>query len=372
MEKKIKVLHVIKSLGRGGAERLLVSTIRQHNKQFQFDVVYFLPWKNQLVKDLETLGCTVTCLPSQHVFQMLLKLPALVRLIRKNQYQLMHAHLPWAGIMARMAGKITGVPLVYTEHNIFKNYKWPTRLVNGLTMNWQRMIIAVSDEVAKSLQQEVKPTVEVRTVLNCVDTTEFDRSKYTESPLKQKMSLPDHAVVVGTVAVFRPQKRLDRWLRIATALTDQFPNLYFVIVGDGLLRQELESQASPLIERKRLLFAGLTDEPERWMAGMDIYLMSSDFEGMPVALLEAMSMGCVPVVTAVGGIPAVIENNQNGFLYDGHDESKAIKQLGELVQNDDKRRQLAFNARTKIEMNHGIAHMVTQLEDVYRNLLRNG
>lgn len=365
MEKERKVLHIIKGLGRGGAERLLVSTIRQHSQQYRFDVVYFLPWKDQLVNSLTGLGCQVTCLSASNVLFMLLKLPALCKLIKSRQYDILHGHLPWSGIMARLAGKVTGVTVVYTEHNIFSKYKLLTRLFNRLTMEWQRVVIAVSQEVAEALHAEVKPTVEVCTVANGVDTQEFDPSKFSGSLLRKEFQLPPDAIIVGTVTVFRPQKRLDRWLRIASTLSEKFPSLYFVIVGDGLLREVLKGQAASLVESNRLLFAGIASAPERWLACMDIYLMSSDFEGMPVALLEAMSMGIVPVVTRVGGIPTMIKHGTEGFLYAPDDEVTAVMHISEMVNNSEQRIRTGNSARAKIELEYSISKMVVALEQVY-------
>lgn len=363
-----KVLHIIKGLGRGGAERLLVSTIRQHSAHYRFDIVYFLPWKNQLVADLEKLGCQVTCLSSGNVLVMLFRLPALVRLIKKNKYDLLHGHLPWSGILARMAGSILGVPVVYTEHNSFSKYKSITRFANKHTIEWQQKVIAVSHEVSETLQREVKPKVDVVTILNGVDTTEFDPALFLKHNLRQTLNLPADAVIVGTVAVFRPQKRLDRWIRIADALLEKFDHVHFVIVGDGLLRDDLLRQAAPWVEKKRLTFAGLSDRPEQWMACMDIYLMSSDFEGMPVALLESMSMGCVPVVSQVGGIPMVVDHGVQGFLYPPEAEHEAVEYIIQLLNHPDQRMQLAKRARIKIEAYYSVSKMVVALERVYDEL----
>lgn len=296
---------------------------------------------------------------------MLLKLPVLCWLIKKQKYDLLHGHLPWSGILARLAGKITGVPVVYTEHNNFSKYKSITRLANKFTMEWQRVVIAVSQEVADTLHKEVMPKVEVVTILNGVDTTEFDPSAFAPHQLRKDLQLPADAIVVGTVAVFRPQKRLDRWLRIASTLAEKFPNLHFVIVGNGLLREELMHQAASLIEKKRLVFAGLSATPEQWMACMDIYLMSSDFEGMPVALLESMSMSCVPVVTQVGGIPSVIDHGINGFLFSRVEEQAAVDHIVQLVNYPEQRIQLAKAARQKIKTSYSVTKMVTALEHVY-------
>lgn len=392
-----KVLHIIKGLGRGGAERLLVSTIRQHSKEYSFDVVYFLLEKKHLVSDLEALGCTVTCLPSSSIVSMIINLPALVKLIRSKNYNLLHAHLPWSGIMARVAGKITSVPVVYSEHNVFNRYNIITRIFSKLTYAWQAQVIAVSDRVATVLREEVSTKIPIRVISNGVDVEEFTKSvgkgqKSVGNPMANEggdqwtmdngqwrtekelvqfypSSLPKKNIIIGTVTALTAQKRIDRWLRIAAKVLAQRPEVYFMIVGDGVLRAELELKGKALVEAYQLRFAGQSSEPHAWLNGFDIFLMSSDFEGLPVALLEAMSMECVPVVTSVGGIPAVIEHGKNGFLYNPEDEEAAVKELLMLIGDEEKRKSIALEARKTVVERYSIVRMVAELEEVYSTIL---
>src|SRR5262245_10642750 len=104
-ESRIPILQIIKSLGRGGAETLLTETLRLHNQdRFEFHFIYFLPWKNQLVQDLQTNGGKVTCISANNNLQLMMRIPAVCRYIRKNNIKLVHSHLPWAGVLARFAG----------------------------------------------------------------------------------------------------------------------------------------------------------------------------------------------------------------------------------------------------------------------------
>ena len=202
---KVRVLHIIKSLGRGGAETLLVETLRHHDReQFEFHFIYFLPWKDQLVNELHAAGAaSVSCLKATSNMGMLLKVPSLVRYLREKKIDIVHAHLPWAGIVARMACSIAGVPLLYTEHNIQERYHWTTRWLNKMTFRWQQQVVAVSADVAKSIHKNIPTRVPVSVVLNGIDTSRFQRSHSHRIEKRQQLGIPENALVVGTIAVFR-------------------------------------------------------------------------------------------------------------------------------------------------------------------------
>src|SRR5688500_15518525 len=141
--KKIRVLHIIKSLGRGGAEMLLPETLKLHNKDdFEFSYIYFLPWKDQMVESIRANGGVVHCLSARNNFLIMLRLFSVIRIARQMDVHLIHAHLPWAGILARLVYKFTNIPVIYTEHNKQERYHFLTRMMNLFTMNWQRCVIA--------------------------------------------------------------------------------------------------------------------------------------------------------------------------------------------------------------------------------------
>src|SRR5689334_7641761 len=101
MSEKVRVLHVIKSLGRGGAEMLLPESLRLHDKEaFEFHYIYFLPWKDQMVESIVRNGGRVRCLRASNNLQLMTKVFALQKYIRDHNIQVIHAHLPWAGILA--------------------------------------------------------------------------------------------------------------------------------------------------------------------------------------------------------------------------------------------------------------------------------
>lgn len=363
---KIKVLHIIKSLGRGGAEMLLPATVHQHNKeQFEFHCIYFLPWKNQMVEALETEGVRVTCLAAKNNLQMLLQIRNVKKYIQQHGITIIHAHLPWAGVVAARAGKDAGVPIIYTEHNNVNRYHWVTRWLNKKSYYKFTKVIAVSDDAkAASIAQFKTIPCSIETIHNGVDTSFFYLQNGFKEKSKQELNLPLDKFIVSNVAVFRTQKRLDRWLQIAQHTLEQTKDVQFVLIGDGPLKEEVQQLISENQLTENVFLPGLQKDMKPWLAATDIFLMSSDWEGLPIALLEAMSMGCVPVVTDAGGIPELV-TAESGIVYEKENTQRAVAAVTSLLQERRSLEAYSLNARKRIEEHFSLKKMVGELERVY-------
>lgn len=399
---RIKILHIIKSLGRGGAEMLLPETLKLHDQEeFEFHYIYFLPWKDQMVSALQEAGGRVTCLAASNNIQLMLQMRKVQDYIQEHQIQLIHAHLPWAGFLSRFIFKKTGVPLIYTEHNKQERYHMITFWMNRLTFNWQSLGIAVSEDVAESIYKNISPKVPVQVVLNGVNTVYFKRnrsksttlslseqSSFSSVPRKQleneqlnksqavqqdndlleelrKLKATPNNLVVGTIAVFRFQKRLQEWIQIFAEARKNNANLYGVIVGAGPLEQELLALRKELQLETCLIMPGLQTNTHDWLSLIDIFMMSSVFEGLPIALLEAMSMECAIASTSAGGIKEVIRNEEDGLLTEVEEWPKLVEKL-EQLEDDNLRQKLASNARKRVEECFSLRQMVFELETVYK------
>lgn len=371
LKMKQRVLHVIKSLGRGGAEMLLPETVKLHDREsFEFHCIYFLPWKDQLVPDLLANGCTVTCLSATSNVRLLLKAKALAEYVRANDIDLIHAHLPFAGIVSRIAGKLAGVPVVYTEHNKQERYHKITYFLNKATFNFQSRVIAVSDDVKESIMKNIGPRIPVQTILNGVNTAEFNRDHDAGKALRQEYGIPADAVVIGTIAVFRFQKRLAEWLSVLSEVCRANPNVYGVIVGDGPLRSEIHAKAAQLDLGPRLVMPGLQTDVKPWLSAMDVYMMSSIFEGLPIALLEAMSMECAIVATNAGGIKEVIRDGVDGLVTDVGSWERLTEHVTTLL-NPSVRNRFASAGRRRVVESFSLQRMVDELEQMYRQVIAN-
>lgn len=369
MADKVRVFHLIKGLGRGGAEMLLPAMLSCHDRsRFDFSYGYFLDYKNQLVPDLEAQNAAVTCFKANNNLSMLRKIPALVSYIRKHKIDIIHCHLPWAGIVGRIAGKLAGVPVVYTEHNKQERYHPYTRWMNRLTLGWGKQVIAVSQDVELSIKKVKGENFQVRTVVNGVNTFFFDPTRSNGLEIREKYGIPTDAVVIGTVAVFRKQKRLDAWLKLAAKVKEKYAHIWFLLVGDGPLRPDVERWMQEL-KLDNVVLAGLQKETFRYMAAMDIFLMTSEFEGLPIALLEAMAMKKAIAITSAGGVKEVIVPGHNGIMVPVEDVMHLEEGILELIKTGSLRNSLGEKARETVEARFNLKTMVSEVENIYSTML---
>lgn len=367
----IPILHIIKSLGRGGAEMLLPETLRKHDKsRYDFHYIYFIPWKFQMVEEIEREGGKVTCFSASNNVKILLQARKICKYVKEHDIKLIHCHLPWAGIVGRLVGKMTGVPVVYTEHNKWERYHKVTYFLNKMSFVNQERVIAVSEDVANSIKKhhhKKRPVIQV--VANGINIDKYDHNFQINRDIRKELNIPERATVIGTTCVFRKQKRLDVWLEIANAVHQKNPETHFIIVGDGVLRKEIDKKAESLKMDKFVHFAGLQSETRPYLKAMDIFMMCSEFEGLPIALLEAMSMGCMPVCTDAGGIPELVRDKFNGILVPVDEPMQIVARLLEQLQKPEQTKLMGIAARKTVIDSFSMQKMVRELETIYTEIL---
>lgn len=368
--KKIKILHIIKSLGRGGAETLLPETLRLHDKnKFEFNYIYFLPWKDQMVSEIEQQGGKVTCIKAKNNIVLLSKYNEVADYCKMNEIDLIHAHLPWSGFLSRFVFKSIGVPLVYTEHNIQERYHIATRNLNKLTFNWQSLAIGVSSDVSASIHSNIRPSIPVKTILNGVDTTKFKRNLTFSEKIRATYDIPIDAIVIGNIAVFRAQKDLITWVKAFKYVYDSNQKVYGLLVGAGPKQEEVKKLIKDFELEKQIILPGLQTDTVSFFSAMDIFMMSSQFEGLPIALLEAMSMECAIVSTRAGGVVEVIDHKQNGLLSDVGDANELSANCSRVLRDSSFRLELQKAARKRVVDSFSLSNMVKGLETRYINLV---
>lgn len=340
--------------------------------RFHYRVGYFLPWKHAMVPALQAEGVEVVCFGARNNLQMLWRARAVSAFLRQQRIDVLHCHLPLAGAVGRIAGRLAGVPVVYSEHNKQERYHGITRKLNALTWGWQSRAIAVSADVAESIRTNIGERVPVDVVLNGVDVDRFHRAAIDPSPVRARFGIPPGASVVGSVAVFRTQKRLDHWITAARLLREREPGVRFLLVGDGPLRAEVTAAIAAGGLTDVVHLPGLQEDVRPYLAAIDVYMMSSQFEGLPVALLEAMAMECAVVCTAVGGIPELVRPGENGLLVAPDDPAALARAAATLLADGDMRARFAVAARERVARSFSMGRMARRLEQIYTDVAGTG
>ncbi len=368
----MRVFHLIKGLGRGGAEMLLSEGLRCADRQgFVYGYGYFLPWKDQLAEDLRRQGAEVSCFEARSAPAILAASRRVGRFLKQWRADLLHCHLPLSGIAGRLAGRLAGVPVVYTEHNLMERYHPLTRRANCWTWRWQDAVIAVSPAVARSVQARVDTPVPIEVILNGVNLERFRRDPEAGAAVRTENGIPSGAPVVGTVAVFRRQKRLDHWLEVAEGLLRRLPDCHFLLVGDGPLRAEVEARIEARELGGRVHLPGLRRDVRPYLSVMDLYLSSSEFEGLPIAILEAMALELPVAATAVGGIPAVVVAGETGALVPPGDVARLEAAAFEILSHREARLRMGQAGRSRVVAEFSLERMVARQESLYEEVIRS-
>lgn len=358
-------------MGRGGAEVLLPETLKLHNlSKFEFHYIYFLPWKDQMVQPIMEAGGTVTCVQASNNLSLLGKSNEVIKYCKKNKIDLIHSHLPWSGFLGRIVYQRTKLPVIYTEHNIQERYHIATKILNKLSFNYQDLAIGVSEDSSQSIYKNINPKVKVRTVLNGVNTEYFQKNIGKGNRIRKEFSIPDDACVIGNIAVFREQKAIPDWLRAFKIIHQNHPEVYGLLVGAGPKEDEVKALIKEYNLEKRVILPGLQTDTVAYFSAIDIFMMSSAFEGLPIALLEAMSMQCAVVSTKAGGVVEVVENNKSGVLCDVGNYSCLAKKASELILDLNKREKFQLAARERVIDNFSLRRMVDELENIYLDITR--
>ncbi|REG91529.1 glycosyltransferase involved in cell wall biosynthesis [Algoriphagus antarcticus] len=376
-------------------------------EHFEFHCLYFYQQKNNIVDELEAAGIQVHLIPSSNLglFFQVRKVRAFAK---ELGIDIIHAHLPWAGILSRFVGNKLNIPIVYTEHNTWDRYNKVSYWGNRMSFKNQDIAIAVSNEVALSMQLNsmIDPykrggRMKIKVIQNGVNTEVFRRMSdagcrmsdadtslrggsttpkqfdlnITPSNLRPKdklissIGIPPEAKVIGIVAVFRDQKRLWVWIDLALKILQRCENTHFLLVGDGEWRSRLEKQIVESGKSAHFHLVGVQKQVIPYLSLMDIYLSTSEFEGLPIAMLEAMSCEVPVVSTRAGGIGEVVQHGVQGFLSEIEEYDELADYCIELITHPTLHQRMATAARKRVVEHFSMKRMVEELEGVYDSVI---
>jgi glycosyltransferase involved in cell wall biosynthesis len=367
-----RVLWLTKGLGLGGAERLLTSVAAGIDRErFEVEVAYLLPWKDAFVAELEAEGVNAVCLGARRTLdpRWVLRLRVL---LRRRDYALVHTHSPVPAAVARLLVRAP-TRLVHTEHNVWGRYRWPTYAANALTYGRNDASIAVSDAVADSMVPPrwapgTAPAVE--TLLHGVNLAEVPRGPAARRAARAGLDISDAIAVIGIVANFTPKKDHAGLLTAFDEVRRQIPDVVLLLIGSGPLEDELRREVAARDLADNVRFLGSRDDVPALLPALDVFVLSSRFEGLPIALLEAMAAEVACVVTSVGGIPEAVTDHVEGRLVPPDEPDTLAGALLDVLRDDDARAAMAAAGFERVSAGFSIDRAIARTQELYDQLLR--
>ncbi len=364
----VRVLWVVKGLGPGGAERLLVAAARAHDPQkVQIECAYVLPYKDHLVSALEVAGVRCTCMSQRDDDR---RWPlALRRLIVEGSFDVVHVHSPVPGSVARSIVRTMPAErrpaLMSTEHNTWARHRIPTRLLNSATGRWDDVTIAVSEETRASIRG---PAASRATVLtHGIDVDDAAAQARHRDEVRSELGIDPDALVIGTVANFTAQKDYPNLLAAARLLIDGGTAATIVAVGQGPLESQIRARADELGLGDAIVFTGFRDDAVRVLGACDVFTLASAWEGLPVALMEALALGLPVVATRVGGVAESMHDGEDAVLVPPGDPEALAGAWRRVLEDDSLRDRLGAAARARASEFDATAAVRT-LEQTYLRL----
>jgi glycosyltransferase involved in cell wall biosynthesis/GNAT superfamily N-acetyltransferase len=361
-----RILWVVKGLGPGGAERLLTAAARAHDPdQMVATCAYVLPGKDHLATDLERAGVPTVCLGSSaRDVRWVLRL---VQLVRSADVDVVHVHSPLPGAVARLAAlsipRLRRPAIVTTEHNAWSTFHPLTRWINRTTMHLDDAVIAVSSETLESLS----PRIRARALLvhHGIDVRQVAAGRAQRAARRAELGVADDVVVIGTVANFRAQKDHPTLLAAMAEVVD-LP-VHLVVVGQGPLEVETRRMSHDLGLDERVTFTGFRSDATEVMAAFDVFVLSSSWEGLPVAVMEALALGLPVVSTSVGGVAELLTDGHDALLVPPGSPSQLAAALRRVVGDEALRARLATAAADRAAA-VDVSRSIAEIEEVYRTV----
>jgi glycosyltransferase involved in cell wall biosynthesis len=342
-----------------------------------FEMAFALPRDSPFYDKLAAEGFTVYGLTiSRNPFNLrnVSALCAIWKLVRSGRYDIVHTHTSVGGFLGRIIARINRVPLIlWTIHGWSFDYPMGTALRRPFFWTIEKFLDRFTDHyvaISNNMQEVgIKAGISARDKVTVI----YHGIETADAPItgaRPASRAGSTHPVVGTVGRLEPQKGVDDFLKAASMVKQRFPRARFVVVGDGPLRKELERLSTTLGMEGDVVFAGWQENVAAHLARMDIFCLSSRWEGFGIILLEAMAANVPIVATRVGGVPEIIVEGKGGILVSPGQPAEMADALCRLLADADMRERMgAFNSE-RVRTVFDVERMTAEYEGIYRKVAR--
>lgn len=363
-----KIGQLVLSLELGGLERLVVDFVGSLDRS-EFDIsLACLGPRGILAREVEKMGIAVESFGWRGGLAPGL-VPRIARWIKREGIDILHTHNSaphfYGSLAARLCG---GRKVVHTKHG----RDWPDMprkvLLNRISSALSARVVTVSRNAYRIAREVEKvPERKLMVIYNGIDLSRFSREE-SASGASTPAGLPPNAPIVGTVARLSPEKDQKTLLEAFALVAKRDPRCILAIAGDGPARRELETLRDRLPCRERILFLGRLDDVAGLLGSLSVFALTSETEGISLALLEAGACRIPAVVTDVGGNGEVVIDGETGFLVPPGAPEPTAEKILRLLSDEEMRRRMGEKARARVEERFALDGMTASYSEVYRQL----
>lgn len=361
----MKIVHLIHSTDIGGAEKLVVDLLNnidlsKHNITIicpnNSKVIEFM--KSNLKKDIKIVP--IAPKNKYDIKNMVL----LVKYLRRNKFDAIHMHLEYK--YGTFAAKLSGIKNIYWTQHLTEPYKKQyEHKINASLSRQSKCIIAVSNGVKDFLVEKGIDEKKIKVVLNGVDIKRFEIIEVDKESFRDKFGIDANDIVIGQIGRLHEQKGHKYLLQALPYILDNIKNIKVLIIGDGELKEELVNLVTKLKLENKVKFVGFRKDIPELLNFIDILVMPSLYEGLPLTVLEAMACRTAVIGSNIEGIREVIDSNNTGILVAKENVQELGAALNRLILDSELRKKIESNAWSTVRQNHTIEIMARQYEEIY-------
>lgn len=352
----MKVLHVSRTMGYGGAEKVVYQLCKDNHDVEQLVV----SCGGRYVPELEKLGIRHFMIPDmdkKNIWLMLKTLIVLSNIIKRERIDVIHTHHRMAAFYARIVSTFHRCKCVYTAHNVFYGKRFLLRFALK-----HSKVVAVGDGVKKNLIEEYQLIGDEITVIhNSVRNHVIGCGNI----LLENLRKDKENVLAGTICRLTRQKGVDIFIKAVKETQERVPNLIGIIIGDGEERTNLENLVNELKLENIIHFLGYQPDALSIINQLDFVVLSSRWEGLPLTPIEVFSQGKTIIVSDIPGNNEVVSDNYNGLLFEKDNIQELSSKIVELCQNKEKRKELEGNAKNTYNEDYSYEKFIKAYNDVY-------
>ena len=378
MKKKIKLLHVITHLPIGGAQDNTLYTVELLNKK-KYDISLCCNLDGELVErakkveDIKLFDIPFLC-REVSLYNDVKAFFLIYKLLKNGNFDIIHTHSSKAGFIARLAAKLNKIPvIIHTVHgfafNDFMNvYKKNFFIyVEKILARWTDVLITVSNlNKNKIVDLNIAKEENIKNIYSGIDLSLFTDKR--NSDFRKELNLGDDKILIGSVGRLSNQKDPITMINAFDIVSKKFPEAYLVLVGDGPLKDKIVDRIKKLKLKNRVHLTGNKSNPWDVYHSIDLFIMSSIYEGLGRSITEALSCGVPVVCTAVEGVPEIIKDSITGTLVPPREPIELADGIIRSLQNMKVAKRKAAEGRKFVQDNFDVNKMVENIDVLYQTL----